>query len=231
MIAETENIDSLRIGTHTLASRLIVGTGKYATYDLMREALELSGCDCITVAVRRERLVNARGENIRASHNQFLQDWYERYGEPLSIALTDTFTTKFFFSDFTKEQAEAWRGVRHDSGDPVVFGETLLAFYEQQGVDPATKTLIFSDGLDIGQIVSLHKHFAGRINVLFGWGTTLTNDLGIKPLNIVMKATHVRLAMENIEADTVKLSDNSGKHTGPQQLVEEYAHEYFQTAA
>lgn len=64
MIAETENTDSLRIGTHTLASRLIVGTGKYATYELMREALELSGCDCITVAVRRERLVNARGENI-----------------------------------------------------------------------------------------------------------------------------------------------------------------------
>ncbi len=64
MIAETENTDLLRIGTYTLASRLIVGTGKYATYELMREALELSGCDCITVAVRRERLVNARGENI-----------------------------------------------------------------------------------------------------------------------------------------------------------------------
>ena len=56
--------DSLRIGTHTLSSRLIVGTGKYATYEQMREALELAGCDCITVAVRRERLVNARGENI-----------------------------------------------------------------------------------------------------------------------------------------------------------------------
>jgi thiazole synthase len=64
MIASPENIDSLRIGTHALASRLIVGTGKYATYEQMREALELSGCDCITVAVRRERLVNAKGENI-----------------------------------------------------------------------------------------------------------------------------------------------------------------------
>lgn len=64
MIAETQNADSLRIGTHSLSSRLIVGTGKYATYEQMREALELSGCDCITVAVRRERLVNAKGENI-----------------------------------------------------------------------------------------------------------------------------------------------------------------------
>ena len=56
--------DKLQIGTHTLASRLIVGTGKYASYELMAEALALSGTDCITVAVRRERLVNAQGQNI-----------------------------------------------------------------------------------------------------------------------------------------------------------------------
>lgn len=56
--------DSLRIGRHTLASRLIVGTGKYASYELMARALAASGTDCITVAVRRERLVNAHGENI-----------------------------------------------------------------------------------------------------------------------------------------------------------------------
>jgi thiazole synthase len=56
--------DKLQIGTHTLASRLIVGTGKYASYELMSESLALSGTDCITVAVRRERLVNAAGQNI-----------------------------------------------------------------------------------------------------------------------------------------------------------------------
>ncbi len=56
--------DPLRIGTHTLASRLIVGTGKYATYDLMRESLELSGADCITVAIRRERLIDSQGNNL-----------------------------------------------------------------------------------------------------------------------------------------------------------------------
>ena len=56
--------DRLQIGTHTLASRLIVGTGKYATYGLMGEALALSGADCITVAVRRERLVDSSGQNI-----------------------------------------------------------------------------------------------------------------------------------------------------------------------
>lgn len=166
-------------------------------------------------------LADARGENIRQSHNEFLQAWYERYGEDLSIALTDTFGTDFFFADFSEQQAQAWRGVRHDSGDPFVFGERLIAFYEQQDIDPTTKTIVFSDGLDIEQIVALHEQFKDRVNMVFGWGTTLTNDLGLKALNIVMKATHVRLS-DGSKADLVKLSDNAGKHTGPAALVQEY---------
>src|SRR5690606_28291165 len=62
--ATLDTTDSVRIGSHTLRSRLIVGTGKYATYELMREALERSGCDCITVAVRRERLIDAEGRSL-----------------------------------------------------------------------------------------------------------------------------------------------------------------------
>jgi thiazole synthase len=64
MSIDTQASDTLRIGTHTLASRLIVGTGKYASYDLMAESLAASGTDCITVAVRRERLIDAKGRNI-----------------------------------------------------------------------------------------------------------------------------------------------------------------------
>lgn len=63
-MATQATADSLRIGSHTLASRLIVGTGKYANYELMAEALDLSGTDCITVAVRRERLFDAHGRNL-----------------------------------------------------------------------------------------------------------------------------------------------------------------------
>ena len=157
---------------------------------------------------------------IRASHHQFLGDWFNRYGEDLSIALTDTFGTDFFFTDFTQAQAETWRGVRHDSGDPFVFGERLIHFYEERGIDPNTKTVVFSDGLDIDQIAALQKQFQGRMNVLFGWGTTLTNDLGLQPLNVVMKATHVREGYQ--EAGTVKLSDNAGKHTGTERDVQRY---------
>jgi nicotinate phosphoribosyltransferase len=174
-------------------------------------------------------LADARGEDVRSSHNHMLQDWYARYGKDLSVALTDTFGSEFFFSDFTREQAEAWKGVRHDSGDPVAFGEHLINFYEAHGIEAKTKTIVFSDGLDIGQIVSLQKHFEGRINILFGWGTTLTNDFGIKPLNVVMKATHVRLP-DGREADLVKLSDNEGKHTGPETKVREYQRIFGQLA-
>lgn len=161
-------------------------------------------------------LADGRGQSILASHQKFLDDWYEQYGEELTIALTDTFGSEFFFTDFTPDQAEKWRGLRHDSGDPVDFGEKAIQFYESLGIDPEQKTIVFSDGLDLDEIVRLHEHFAGRVRVVFGWGTTLTNDLGIKPLNIVMKATQVN------GVDTVKLSDNPGKHTGPQEKIEEY---------
>jgi len=160
-------------------------------------------------------LADARNESIRPSHNKFLQHWYKRYGKDGSIALTDTFGTDFFFEDFTTEQAQEWNGLRHDSGDPFEFGEKAIAYYEHNNVDPNIKTIVFSDGLDINQIVALKNYFGDRINVIFGWGTSLTNDLGIQPLNVVMKATHVLDIESQVEADTVKLSENISKHTGP----------------
>ena len=166
-------------------------------------------------------IADAMGLDIKNSHNRMLEDWYSQYGNDLSIALTDTFGSAFFFEDFTEQQANDWRGLRHDSGDPFEFAEKAIAFYEKFDVDPTEKTIVFSDGLDIQTIVKLHEAFKGRVNVVFGWGTTLTNDLGIKPLNIVMKATHV--TVENGEAaDLVKLSDNPIKHTGPQGKVDQY---------
>jgi thiazole synthase len=56
--------DPLRLGKHVLASRLIVGTGKYESFEVMRQSLDLSGADCVTVAVRRERLYDGQGQNI-----------------------------------------------------------------------------------------------------------------------------------------------------------------------
>jgi nicotinate phosphoribosyltransferase len=169
-------------------------------------------------------LADARGEDILDAHNKMLQAWEQTYSPDYMTALTDTFGSDFFFRDFTPEQARSWNALRHDSGDPYDFGEKVITFYENLGIDPSTKTIVFSDGLDLDTIVKLNAHFSDRINTTYGWGTTLTNDLGLPALNIVMKATHVRLP-DGREAGTVKLSDNEGKHTGTAEDVEKYQRE------
>lgn len=163
-------------------------------------------------------LADAHGDNPLSSHAQVLRDWENLYRGDLLTALTDTFTSDFFFADMTPEQALSWRALRHDSGDPVTFGETAITFFEAHGIDPRDKTIVFSDGLDIDTIVVLADHFKDRVNVLFGWGTTLTNDLGVQPNNFVMKAVSVN------DVSTVKLSDVEGKHTGSPDKIREYQH-------
>jgi nicotinate phosphoribosyltransferase len=158
---------------------------------------------------------------VRAAHQQFLTDWYARYGIDLAIGLTDTFGTERFFADFDRTHAMRWRGLRHDSGDPIAFAERVIAFYQDQGIDPLSKTIVFSDSLTIERIVQLHGRFAGRIQLVFGWGTTLMNDLGVPALNIVMKTTHAN------GNPTVKLSDHAGKQSGPREQIARYQHEYF----
>ncbi len=150
------------------------------------------------------------------SHNKLLDMWYRfrEYGKRLSIALTDTYGSDFFFANFTREQAANWNGIRQDSGDPSEFGEKAIQYYLEQGIDPTKKTLIFSDGLDVDTIIKLYKQFDGRINAVFAWGTTLTNDVGYKTLSLVMKATKAN------GFNLAKLSDTKGKVTGTKESVE-----------
>ncbi|MCA9348742.1 nicotinate phosphoribosyltransferase [Candidatus Saccharibacteria bacterium] len=148
------------------------------------------------------------GDNPLDGQAKVLKDWRELYDNNLSTALTDTFGSDLFFAEFDRDLALVWQGLRHDSGDPFKFGEQAIALYQGYGIDPREKTIVFSDGLDIDMIVRLADHFKDRIKVVFGWGTDLTNDLGLPANNIVMKA--VRLFW----AGTVKLSDALGKHTG-----------------
>ncbi len=145
---------------------------------------------------------------IRNSHNEVLRDWWEMYGAGLSTALADNYGTDFFFHDFRPDQAAAWRALRQDSGDPVAFGDKAIAFYEGLGIDPRGKTVVFSDGLDVEEIIMLYRRFSGRINTAFGWGTNLTNDLGLAALSLIIKATEAN------GHGTVKLSDNPAKALG-----------------
>lgn len=168
-------------------------------------------------------LMSATNDELHSSHNLALREWWELYGWGLSIALTDTFGTDFFFRDFTPEQAREWKGLRQDSGDPIAFGHKALAFYRRHGINPADKLLIFSDGLDMDMIVRLWQEFKGLVKTSFGWGTLLTNDLGLPTLSLVIKAMRARQGEWHSWIDTCKLSDNIAKALGKPEVVKRYS--------
>lgn len=155
----------------------------------------------------------------RAGHQKLLTDQYDTYGEEYSTALTDTYTTNFFFRDFKPEQAAAWRALRQDSGNPFEFGAKFLDFYKSCGIDPATKLAVFSDALDTQKILDIHRRFERQLMDRYGIGTFLTNNLGLKAINQVMKATFAFDLIVRRGSPTVKRSDDRDKHTGPPELV------------
>ncbi len=134
--------------------------------------------------------------NVRDSQKIALQRWQKMFNGALGIALTDTIGIDAFLKDFDEELSHAYVGVRHDSGCPFTWGEKMIAHYESLGIDPMTKTLVFTDGLNFEQALDICEHFQGRVQVSFGIGTSLANDMGnyvnvqgeaYQPLSIVIK--------------------------------------------
>ncbi|EPW4775513.1 nicotinate phosphoribosyltransferase [Vibrio parahaemolyticus] len=134
--------------------------------------------------------------NVRDSQKIALQRWQKMFNGALGIALTDTIGIDAFLKDFDEELGHAYVGVRHDSGCPFTWGEKMIAHYESLGIDPMTKTLVFTDGLNFEQALDICEHFQGRVQVSFGIGTSLANDMGnyvndqgeaYQPLSIVIK--------------------------------------------
>jgi nicotinate phosphoribosyltransferase len=140
--------------------------------------------------------------------------WAGVYRGALGIALTDTFTTGAFLRDFDAHRARLWDGVRQDSGDPLRFVDLITAHYRALDIDPLTKTVVFSDGLDVDRAVAIRRYCAGKVSAVFGIGTSLTNDVGASPLNMVIKMARCRPSPDRAWRNTVKLSDDPGKWTG-----------------
>ena len=134
-----------------------------------------------------------------------MQDWYGEYKGDNGTALTDTITTDLFLLDFDRSMVNNYNGVRHDSGDPYEWGEKIIAHYKKYGVDPKTKLLLFSDGLDFDRAQELFDYFKDKAKVSFGIGTYCSNDTGVTPLNIVIKLQYVN------GRPVAKLSDTPGK--------------------
>lgn len=147
----------------------------------------------------------------RARHGQYevLEKWQTLFPQNLRIMLPDTFGSQQFFAGLPQSIAENFRGARQDSGDPLVFARLLLETYGRLRIDARDKTIIFSDGLDVAEMVRLQAAFSSLIHVLFGWGTNFTNDTGfLAPISIVMKL------VEAAGNPAVKLSDNLAKAVG-----------------
>lgn len=144
-------------------------------------------------------------------HNPAYSNWYamdawvKEYGVLNGTALTDAITTDCFLKDFQLTYATLFSGVRHDSGDPIEWGEKMIKHYELLGIDARTKTLLFSDSLNFEKADKIYRYFSGRAKVAFGIGTYLSNDTCVEPLNIVMKTTACN------GQDIAKISDVSGK--------------------
>ncbi|MGX8942249.1 nicotinate phosphoribosyltransferase [Symbiopectobacterium sp. Eva_TO] len=146
------------------------------------------------------------GATLANSQRAALHAWLVEYPDQLGIALTDCITMDAFLRDFDLDFANAYQGLRHDSGDPIDWGENAIAHYQRLGIDLMSKTLVFSDNLHLEKALTLYRHFSQRINLVFGIGTRLTCDIpGVTPLNIVIKL------VECNGRPVAKLSDSPGK--------------------
>lgn len=149
-----------------------------------------------------------------------LEDWIKTYRGDLGIALVDTYTTDSFLHTLTKQQAMLLSGFRQDSGDEFEVGDKIIARIRELGIDPATKTIVFSNALNFNKANRINERFKGLCKVSFGIGTNLTCDIqnpDFKPANIVMKLTKCRLSGKDEWEKCIKISDDAGKHMGDSQ--------------
>jgi nicotinate phosphoribosyltransferase len=178
-----------------------------------------------TMAHEYLQTYQALGVRLRDFQKAALEDWVQEYRGDLGTALTDVVGMDAFLADFDLYFAKLFDGLRHDSGDPVEWGEKALAHYDRLRIDAHTKRLVFSDGLDLPTALMLYRHFADRTQLGFGIGTNLSNDTGLKPLNIVMKVTQAN------GQPVAKLSDTPGKTLCQDETFLAYLRQVFKVPA
>lgn len=164
-------------------------------------------------------MFHAAEYGFKMANAMALEHWVDVYRGDLGVALSDTYTTEVFFKQFDTKFAKLFDGVRHDSGDPIEFANLTIEHYRNHGINALYKYIIFSDGLNTEKVESITQATQGRIGISFGIGTNLTNDVGLRPMNIVMKLSSV-LTSDNEWVPTIKLSDEPGKHTGDPRMIE-----------
>lgn len=175
-----------------------------------------------TMAHEYLQACQALGPRLRDSQTFGFEMWAKEYRGDLGIALSDVYGMDAFLRDFDMYFCKLFDGARHDSGDPVQWGERMIAHYEKNRVDPKTKTLVFSDALTFPRVVELYLRFKDRARTAFGVGTNLTNDLGYTPLQIVIKM--VRCNGQPV----AKLSDSPEKNMCEDEAYLAYLRQVFE---
>jgi nicotinate phosphoribosyltransferase len=210
-------VDAIKEG---LGSRFIGTSNVLLAMDADLEAI---GTNAHELPMVEAALSNNDAELAGAPY-RVLEQWRQHYGGNLLVALPDAFGTTAFLANAPAWVAD-WTGFRPDSAPPIAAGEQIMAWWQQHGVDPRSKLLVFSDGMDVDTIEQVYRHFTGRVRMSFGWGTNLTNDFrdcdpdgaqGLEPISLVCKVTRVN------GRPAVKLSDNPAKATGEAEEIARY---------
>ncbi len=163
-------------------------------------------------------MFHAAKYGFKMSNLLSLEHWSDIYRGDLGIALSDTYTSEVFFAQFDKKFTKLFDGVRHDSGDPIEFAKQTVAHYERYGINPLSKTIVFSDGLNYKKIARIAEFCQDKIGISFGVGTNFTNDVDLVPMNVVLKMTDA-LPDEGEWTPVVKLSDEKNKYTGTPEAI------------
>jgi len=175
-----------------------------------------------TMAHEYLQACQAVGPRLRDSQTFAFNMWAREYRGDLGIALSDVCGMDAFLRDFDLFFCKLFDGVRHDSGDPFEWGEKMIAYYQRMRIDPRTKTLVFSDALNMPLAIRLYEYFKGRAQTSFGIGTNLTNDLGYEALQIVIKMTRCN------GQPVAKISDEPSKTMDYDPSYVKYLREVFQ---
>lgn len=212
-----DNHRNVIIGLKSSGGDSFVGTSNVAF------AMEF-GLKAIGTQAHEWFMFHAAKYGFRMANEMALEKWIDVYQGDLGIALPDTFTTDVFLDSFNMKYAKLFDGVRQDSGNPVEFMEKMIRHYKSLGIDPASKTIVFSDGLNVKEVLAIESR-RHDIKASYGIGTNLTNDVGVKPMNMVIKMTACSPDGDSW-VNTVKLSDSIGKHTGDQNKIEDCCREF-----
>ena len=208
--------------------RHVINTLHHAAPDVFRGssnvylAMKLNIAPIGTMAHEFMQAFQALNFRLRDFQTAALESWVHEYRGDLGIALTDVVGMDAFLRDFDLYFAKLFDGLRHDSGDPYLWGDKAYAHYLKLRIDSKTKMLTFSDGLNLEKAWGLYQYFKDRFQTSFGIGTNLSNDMGHVPLNIVLKL------VECNGQSVAKLSDSPGKTMSTDETFLAYLRQVFE---